>query len=242
MPIKPDPSTPAGAAILDLADLMDGLQERTGEWPGADTAGIVQRWLSRFTFAVLEDLTPQPAGRAWVLRQWGLCTDAVTLWSDEASALTALARQVRRSWDDVAGTEGFPLRPPADDQAVVDLYYGPDKSRGTERYTLHPAAISRHVHRPFTLSLSDTQACAQANSSALFHPQENPDDEGLPCIELAGILVFAHLDADRQAVRISVHLDTTDEQLLRADGTVPVQMEIEDTTVFDNTTPPLPPS
>ncbi|MCQ8836116.1 hypothetical protein [Streptomyces malaysiensis] len=238
MLIKPDPATPAGEAIIDLADLMDGLQERTGEWPGADTVDIVEGWLSRFTFAVPEDLTTQVVGRTWVLRQWDRHTDDVTLWSNEASALASLAQEVRSSWDDVGGTDGVPYRPPADDQAAVDLYYGPEKNRGDAGYTLYPDDISRHVRVPLSLSLSDAEACAEANSSALFHPQGNPDDEGLPCIEIAGILVFAYLDADRGTVRVSVHLDTTHEQLVRTDGTVPIQVEIEDATVFDNLAPP----
>jgi hypothetical protein len=166
----------------------------------------------------------------------------VTLWSDEASALASLAQEIRESWDDVAGTDGFPFRPPADDQAVVDLYYGPDKSRGDEGYTLYPAVISRHMVAPLSLRLSDYEDCAEANSSAVFHPMDGPDDEGLPCIEIAGVLVFAYLDADREAVRVSVHLDTTDEQLVRADGTVPMVVELADTTVFDNLTPPPAPS
>ncbi|WP_128380278.1 hypothetical protein [Streptomyces cavernae] len=242
MLIKPDPATLAGEAIIDLADLMDGLQERTGEWPGADTVDIVEGWLSRFSFAVTDDLTTQSSGRAWVLRQWDRHSDDVTLWSDEASALASLAQEVRSSWDDVAGTDGFPYRPPADDQTAVDLYYGPENNRGDAGYTLYPADISRHVRTPLNLSLSDAEACAAANSSAVFHPMEGPDDEGLPCIEIAGILVFAYLDADRGAVRVSVHLDTTDEQLIRADGTVPLQVEIEDATVFDNLTPPPAPA
>ncbi|MEU0853348.1 hypothetical protein ABZ387_36320 [Streptomyces flaveolus] len=69
---------------------------------------------------------------------------------------------------------------------------------------------------------------------------EGADDEGLPCIKIAGVLVFAYLDADTRAVRVSVHLDTTDEQVLLADGTVPVQVDVEDATVF--THPPTPPS
>ncbi|MEU9222000.1 hypothetical protein AB0D47_36365 [Streptomyces sp. NPDC048376] len=73
---------------------------------------------------------------------------------------------------------------------------------------------------------------------ALFHPVQGPDDEGLPCIEIAGVLVFAYLDAVTRAVRVSVHLDTTDEQLLQADGAVPVQVDVEDATVF--THPPVP--
>ncbi|WP_331733120.1 hypothetical protein OHU34_43655 (plasmid) [Streptomyces sp. NBC_00080] len=242
MLIKPDPATLAGEAIIDLADLMDGLQEHTGEWPGADTVDIVEGRLSRFTFAVPDDLTTQAAGRAWALRQWDRHSDDVTLWSDEDSALASLAQEVRSSWDNVAGTDGVPYRPPADDQAVVDFYYGPEKSRGDAGYTLYPVDISRLVRAPLCLSLSDAEACAEANSSAVFHAQEGPDDEGLPCIEIAGILVFVYLDANCGAVRVSVHLDTTAEQLVRADGTVPVQVEIEDATVFDNLTPPPAPA
>ncbi|MFD3843152.1 hypothetical protein ACFWWC_44100 [Streptomyces sp. NPDC058642] len=71
---------------------------------------------------------------------------------------------------------------------------------------------------------------------------DGPEDEGLPCIEIAGVLVFAYLDADLEAVRVSVHLDTTDEQLVRPDGTVPMVVELADTTVFDNLTPPPAPA
>ncbi|MFE9454985.1 hypothetical protein [Streptomyces sp. NPDC006739] len=237
MPIKLDPATPEGEAILDLADLMDGLEEAAGEWPGADTVDILSGWLSRFSFAVSEDLALQVTGRAWVLRQWDRHGDDVTLFADEASAMASLAQHVRSSWDNVAGDEGVPYRPPTDDRTAVGLYYGPDKHRGDEGYTLYADGISRQVRAPLSLSLSDAEACAAANSSAVFHPQESPDDEGLPCIELAGILVFVYLDADHGGVRVSVHLDTADEQLVRADGTVPMQVEIETATVFDNLTP-----
>ncbi|CAL9278552.1 hypothetical protein [Streptomyces sp. SudanB66_2053] len=173
MLITPNPATPAGAAIIDLATLMDDLQARTGEWPGAETADILSGWLSRFSFAVPTALTAQRVGRAWVLRRWDRRSEEVTLWSDEASALASLAQ-------------------------------------------------------------------AEANSAAVFHPMEGTDDEGLPCIEIAGVLAFAYLDADTRAVRVSVHLDTTDEQVLLADGTVPVQVDVEDATVF--TRPPTSPA
>ncbi|MGP4014160.1 hypothetical protein [Streptomyces sp. 4N124] len=118
-----------------------------------------------------------------------------------------------------------------------------DESReDIEGYTLYDADISRCVIAPRNPSLSDAEECAEANSAAVFHAMRGPDDEGLPCMEIAGILVFAYLDADRGAVRISVHLDTTDEQLVRADGTVPLLVEIEDATVFDNLTPPPAPA
>ncbi|MEV5400799.1 hypothetical protein AB0N26_32430 [Streptomyces cellulosae] len=61
----------------------------------------------------------------------------------------------------------------------------------------------------------DEDVCAKVNSAAVFHPMAGPGDEGLPCIEIAGVLVFAYLDADIQAVRVSVHLDTTDELLVQ---------------------------
>ncbi|MFJ8142637.1 hypothetical protein [Streptomyces sp. NPDC096013] len=237
MLIKPDPATPEGEAVIALADLMDGLLADAGEWPGADTVGILEGWLSRFTFAVSEPLTAQAVGRTWVLRQQDRYGDDVTLWSDEASALAALARDVRTSWDDVAGMDDVPCRPPTDDQAAVDLYYG--CFRDSKDYVLHAADISRVPRTDPDLSLSDAGMCAAANSAAVFHAQEGPDDEGLPCVEIAGILVFVYLDADKEALRVSVDLDTANEQVVRAHGTVPVQVDIGDSPVFSNPgTPP----
>ncbi|MFC8664018.1 hypothetical protein [Streptomyces sp. NPDC057199] len=232
MLIKPDPTTPEGEAVLDLAELMDGLQESTGEWPGADTVDILGGWLSRFTFAVSETLTSQVTGRAWVLNQWDQHGDEVTLWSDEASALASLAQEVRSSWDDVAGTDGVPYRPPADDRTAADLYYGAQED--LEGYSLHPASISRCMRTPRSLSLSDDEACAEANSTAVFHPMKDPDDEGLPCIEIAGILMFAHLDHELGAVRVAIHLDSASDRLVRQDGTVPLRVQVEDTVVLDD--------
>ncbi|MGC0407760.1 hypothetical protein RKD31_001003 [Streptomyces sp. SAI-163] len=239
MLITPDPTTPAGAAIIDLATLMDDLQARTGEWPGAETADIPSSWLRRFSVAAPTALTPQRAGRAWVLRRWDRLSEEVTLWSDEASALASLA-QHRGRWDNVAGTDGVPLRPPADDRTAVDVYYGPVEDRCDEDYTLRAYDVLRHGASTRPLSLTDGQACAKANRAAVFHPMEGPDDESLPCIEIAGVLVFAYLDADTRAVRVSVHLDTTDEQLAQADGTVPVHVDVEDTTVFTHPPTPVP--
>lgn len=232
MLITPNPAAPEGKAIIDLAATMDALQARTGEWPGVDTVDILGDWLSRFTFATSTVLTRQVTGRAWVLRRWDRHSDEVTLWSDEASALAELAQHVRSSWDNVAGTDGVPYHPPVDDQTAIDLYYGPKEHRGEADYALYAEDIARYAHTPRSLSLADDEACAQANSAAVFHPMTGPDDEGLPCIELAGILVFAYLDTDMRAVRVSVHLDTVDEELARADGTIPLQVEVEDATVF----------
>ncbi|MFF0206172.1 hypothetical protein [Streptomyces sp. NPDC005017] len=51
-----------------------------------------------------------------------------------------------------------------------------------------------------------------------------PDDDALPRIEIAGILVFAHLD-------------TADHRLVRHSHTVPLHVEVEDTTVQSTATP-----
>jgi hypothetical protein len=59
-----------------------------------------------------------------------------------------------------------------DDQRAVDLYYEPEKNRGDAGYALYPADISPHVPAPLTLNLADAEACAAANSSALFHPMD----------------------------------------------------------------------
>jgi len=232
--IKPDPATPQGEAIIDLADLMNGLLADAGEWPGADTVSILEGWLSRFTFAASETFTPQVTGRAWVLRQWDRYGDNVTLWTDEASALAALAREVRASWDDVAGIGDVPCRPPADDQAAADLYYGCFVE--TKGYVLDAADISRVPRTALDIRLSDADTCAAANRAAVFHAMEGPGDadEGLPCVEIAGVLVFAYLDADREAVRVSVDLETADEQLVRANGTVPVRVDLGNSTVFSD--------
>ncbi|GGV69784.1 hypothetical protein GCM10010277_80120 [Streptomyces longisporoflavus] len=238
MPITPDPATPAGKAIIDLADLMDDLRERTGQWPAADTVNILQNWLNRFRFTTTDAPTTQAADRAGILHPRDRHSDEATLRSDKASAPARLAQQVRRSPDATAGTNDAPYPPPTDNQTAVNPSYGPKSNRREADHPLHPADNTPHAHPPLPLSLADPEACAQANSSAVFHPQANPDDEGLPCIEIAGTLVFAYLDADLKALRISVHLDTTNEQLVRADGTIPLQVEIEDTTILDTLAPP----
>lgn len=71
-----------------------------------------------------------------------------------------------------------------------------------------------------------------ANSAAVFHAQAGPDDEGLPCVAIAGVLVFAYLDAGMQAVRVSVHHDAADELVVQPGKTVPPHVKVEDSTVF----------
>lgn len=47
------------------------------------------------------------------------------------------------------------------------------------------------------------------------------------------MLVFAYIDNNRVA-RVSVHRDTTENAVLDARGPVPIQILVEDTTVYDS--------
>ncbi|MGA5521005.1 hypothetical protein ACPCK2_32900 [Streptomyces pseudogriseolus] len=103
--ITPDPATPEGAAVIDLYEQMNALQERADEWSGADTVDILGRWLARFDFAGPVPRTRLVAGSVWVLRRQDRHEDEVTLWNDEDSALAALAGHVRSSWDNLLGDD-----------------------------------------------------------------------------------------------------------------------------------------
>ncbi|MEU8952022.1 hypothetical protein [Streptomyces sp. NPDC048489] len=231
--ITPDPATPEGAAVIDLHARLQALEDRTGEWPGADTVGILDAWLADFDFTRPPAPTYWVTGSACVLRRQDRHEDTVTLWADEASALSALAREVRSNWDNVAGADDIPDAPPDDDREAVDLYYGPSDSRGDEDYWLYAADINTLAPpAPRAFPFPGPELCAWMNSAARFHSMTGPDDVGLPCIEIGGVLVFAYLDPGMKAVRVSVCLDTTAEQLVRGDATVPVHIQIGDTTVF----------
>ncbi|MER5430298.1 hypothetical protein [Streptomyces sp. NPDC002588] len=141
---------------------------------------------------------------------------------------------MRSSWDNVRWDDGIPDCPPVSDREAVDLHHGPEAERAGEHYSLHAEDIGRLVRTPAApdgFRFPDEEVCAEVNSSAVFHPMAGPDGEGLPCTEVAGVLVFACPDADMQAVRVSVHLDTA-EPLIRSDATVPLHVEVGSSTVF----------
>lgn len=233
--IAPDPLTPEGAAVIDLHEQLEDLEARTGEWPGADVVDLLGIWLAEFDFTREPAAARWVAGSVWVLRRQDRHEDEVTLWADETSALASLAQHARSNWDNVGGGDGIPDSPPASNRRAVDLYYGPKDERGDEDYWLYVDDIGKlasTVPAPDGFLFPDGASCARANSAAVFHPMTGPDDEGLPAIETGGVLVFAYLDADMQAVRVSVDLDTADEQVVRADGTIPLHVEVGNATVF----------
>ncbi|MEV1179106.1 hypothetical protein, partial [Nonomuraea sp. NPDC049784] len=196
----------------------------------ADHAG--QRPTSPAASAVLES---QPADRVWILwHSTGVVADAgLSAHRSEDAALAELAQHARTSWP--GGEDGVPEQPPADDRQAVDLYFGPEGERDGDTYLLREVAIGpRRPTRllPLGLRFPDAAGCAQANREAIFHPMT--EDDTLPALETAGVLVFAYLDAAEKAVRVSVHLDTTDERLIRADATVPLRVMVGDAVVFDD--------
>lgn len=71
------------------------------------------------------------------------------------------------------------------------------------------------------------------NLSAQFLPMEPDDESTLPCVETGGAQVYTYWTKE-DGLCVSVHLDTGEipEQLHNHDGTVPVQVTVNDETVF----------
>jgi hypothetical protein len=63
----------------------------------------------------------------------------LSLWRDEPAATKALAAIVRRGWSEAYESatpdDGLSVRPPADDQRAIDLYF---QVMGEERNTWEP--------------------------------------------------------------------------------------------------------
>lgn len=86
-----------------------------------------------------------------------------------------------------------------------------------------------------------TEQCSEAGLSesdldlamrATFLPKPNRYGPELPAIEIGGILVFVYVKDGK--LRVSVSLDTTDEDLLHGpDKLVPMQIDVQNDTVFE---------
>jgi len=68
--------------------------------------------------------------------------------------------------------------------------------------------------------------------TARFWPARRDENGSLPALQIAGVFVYTYLRHDRQTLCVSVDLDTAHRALLRPDGTVPLQITVQDTTVF----------
>ncbi|MFJ5071273.1 hypothetical protein ACIQC7_33130 [Kitasatospora sp. NPDC088556] len=235
---------------LDIECLVKTAVELWEEIDPSDLSEHQQDTLNRARDAILAEHTdqqpshpevvtfirPRLAGQAWVLRRWDRHENEMTLHADEDSGLADLAEYIRGVWDNLVGEEGVPDQPPTNDREAVRLYYGSERnSRPDEGFNLYAEDIARRGRTrvvPLDYRFPDKDASEQANRDATFHPQI--DNNGLPCVEVDGVLVFAYLDHDAGTVRVSVHLDSAEDRLVRPDGTVPLRVEVEDAVVLDD--------
>lgn len=74
------------------------------------------------------------------------------------------------------------------------------------------------------------EKCEEANRAASFLPQTTEDEK--PCLVVAGVLVFAYLHETNRVFRVSVDLDTVDEEFVPDDAPVPIEIRLQGTVVF----------
>lgn len=67
------------------------------------------------------------------------------------------------------------------------------------------------------------------NKRATFLPQTT--DDTTPCIQLAGIQIYTYLF--RRQLRISIHYDTAEDFLLDDNDTLPTEISLSGTIVYD---------
>ncbi|WP_432040846.1 hypothetical protein [Streptomyces chartreusis] len=79
------------------------------------------------------------------------------------------------------------------------------------------------------MTISSSRA-AELNHAARFLPAASADSTTLPCIEIAGVQVYAYIRDGR--VCVSVDLETAEAELVRSDGTVPLTVDVGVDTVF----------
>nr|WP_030500969.1 hypothetical protein [Micromonospora purpureochromogenes] len=93
-----------------------------------------------------------------------------------------------------------------------------------------PDVWRRHEARFRRIHASTPVTALAANLAAHLTPATF--DVPHPSIQVAGVWVFAYVDR-HGTVRISAHLDETEPWLLRRDRTVPVQVTVQGTVVFE---------
>ncbi|MDT0307237.1 hypothetical protein RM780_09705 [Streptomyces sp. DSM 44917] len=127
-------------------------------------------------------------------------------------------------------------KPPAGDRESVRLSYGPEEKRKEDRdRAVHAEGVGQRGVtgiRPPDRTFPGEKECEQANRTAVFHPMV--EDEGVPCIEVGGVLVFTCLDHLSGAFLVHIDLDTADDRLVRPDATVPLRIEVQGDTVLDD--------
>jgi hypothetical protein len=72
---------------------------------------------------------------------------------------------------------------------------------------------------------------------ARFWPMTRDQPGSLPALQVAGVWTFAYLDKETKKFRVSIHLEDAHKALVSSRETVPLRVDVGDTTVFDG---PLP--
>lgn len=75
----------------------------------------------------------------------------------------------------------------------------------------------------------------EVNESVTFMPADPKDETTLPMVEIGGIQVYVYMDDERH-LRVSVDLDTVDEQVFPLYGDqaqVPMTITVQGDTVFE---------
>lgn len=217
----------------DLSNHQQTLLDRAHQAMDADDTDPVPTPPAMTTLA-----RPRPP-QARALARWDRNPNPETPRPAGDAAERDLTDNTSPPWHDSAG--GPTAQPPTDDREATRRDSNPDQRSGDVR-TLPPAAIAtsalRRRTRPVTpdYQFPGQDDCDRANRAAIFYPMHGEDT--LPCIEDAGIQVYAYLDHTKGAVRvISVHLDSVDERLVRPDNTVPLQVVCQDRVLFDDSSP-----
>ncbi|WP_424892354.1 hypothetical protein [Streptomyces sp. XH2] len=199
-------------------------------------AAVLAEATGRPSTAVSALVGTRPGEQVWRLRIWNRHEDTTAIYSTPSGALSELAAYVRGNWDNLSGRDGMPEQPPTNDAEAVELYYGPSGTAlPDEGYDLVAEDVIRprraHIV-PLAYAFPEAAEAAALNRAAVLHPA---DDDGPPCIEVAGVLTFAYLDPEDGTVRVSVHLDDADEEhIVRPDGTVPLRVQVEDTVLLSD--------
>ncbi|MEV5886317.1 hypothetical protein AB0L74_26980 [Streptomyces sp. NPDC052020] len=225
----------AGVSANDIADTVRRAWSRPVTLEYLSTWELADRARAAVNAAGLGGLvqvrtTGDIAGPRRVLLRIACDPDdtAPDLWATLPDRIAAALTEAGISWAFPDGP-GVPLARLLDDVDEVTLR-NPLKARPGR--APHPAHNARQPHdeRKPSMTVSNSRATA-LNRAARFLPADPADPTTLPCIEIAGVQVYAYIRDGR--VCVSVDLETAEAELVRPDGTVPLTVDVGVNTVFE---------
>jgi len=82
-----------------------------------------------------------------------------------------------------------------------------------------------------TMAMQDSHT-GPINAAAKFHPAHNEDE--LPAIEVAGVLVFVYMDTSG-ALRVTVDTETADAAQFIGTDEIPIRIKVNEDVAYDAT-------